>query len=91
MLLENIGKGPCIKLIGIINFAWRNNISVSIRQVSLLILVTSVSTIANADQEDYEKCLLREIQNATGDMSVNELKDACTPETLPSMVLFLSR
>jgi len=80
--MHNNSKRKLLKVIGIINFAWRNNISVSIRQVSLLILVTSVSTIANADQEDYEKCLLREIQNATGDMSVNDLKDACTPEAL---------
>ena len=50
----------------------------------LLLLLPGIcfSNTATADQGKYEKCLLREIQNATGDMSVNDLKDACTPEAL---------
>lgn len=48
----------------------------------LLLLGICFSNAATADQGKYEKCLLREIQNATGDMSVNDLKDACTPQAL---------
>lgn len=50
--------------------------------LAILLLGLSVSNVAIADQEKYEKCLLREMQNAGGDMLVKDLKDACTPEAL---------
>ena len=48
----------------------------------LFLLAISISYTGHANQGKYEECLLREIQNATGDMRVNDLKDACTPEAL---------
>lgn len=48
----------------------------------LVLLGMSTSTVAIADQDKYEKCLLREMQNASGDMKLKDLKEACTAEKL---------
>ena len=52
------------------------------RCLAIIILGLSVSNVAIANQEKYEKCLLRQMHNAGGDMLVKDLKDACTPEAL---------
>jgi len=50
--------------------------------LAILLFGLSVSNVAIADQDKYEKCLLREMQNASGDMKLKDLKAACTPEKL---------
>jgi len=51
----------------------------------LFLLGLGLGNVAVADQETYEKCLLREMKNATANMRVNDLKDACTPEKLDTV------
>ena len=48
----------------------------------LVLLGMSASTVAIADHDEYEKCLLREMQNASGDMKLKDLQAACTPQKL---------
>ncbi|MGB5767592.1 MAG: hypothetical protein WBM38_12735, partial [Arenicellales bacterium] len=48
----------------------------------LVLLGMSTSTVAIADQDKYEKCLLREMQNASGDMKLKDLKEACAAQKL---------
>lgn len=48
----------------------------------LSLLGMGISTVAIADQDKYEKCLLREMQNASGEMKLKDLKEACTAERL---------
>ena len=46
----------------------------------IAMLSTSWSFTAVADQHEYKECLLRELESATDNMTVHDLKDACTPE-----------
>jgi phospholipase A1 len=47
-------------------------------RLSLIILSLMASNAALADQKKYEDCLLREIHSASGDMTVEDLKNVCS-------------
>ena len=48
------------------------------------VLIAAVLTcnVAYAGEQEYNDCLLRELKQAEGKMTVHDLRDACTPERL---------
>lgn len=52
--------------------------AILILHLSLFLLTLVVSSAAIADQGKYEECLLREINSAQSDMTVEDLKNACS-------------